>query len=128
VFSKINKKVNLLVNEGLWWHHDARHNDKNSLRRLNISHSKKDSATCYRNVNVRSSPCTVGLSVCLSVCLLLSSDFKESWIFYIDFLFKLLFMKLILWEPNCSMRRDGWTDEHDEANIRFSQFEERTQI
>jgi len=27
----------------------------------------------------------------------------------------------IQWEPNCSMRADGWTNRHDEANSRFSQ-------
>ena len=25
-------------------------------------------------------------------------------------------------EPTCSVRTDGWTDRHDEPNIRFSQF------
>jgi len=31
--------------------------------------------------------------------------------------------KSVQWELNCSMRTDGrWTDRHDEANSRFSQF------
>jgi len=33
--------------------------------------------------------------------------------------------KSVHWEPSCSMRTDGWTDRHDEANSRFPQFCER---
>jgi len=35
------------------------------------------------------------------------------------------FMISIDWEPSCSMRTDGQTDRHDEANSRFLQFCER---
>jgi len=30
--------------------------------------------------------------------------------------------KFVQWEPICSIRKDGQTDRHDEANSRFSQF------
>ena len=33
--------------------------------------------------------------------------------------------KSVQWEPSCSMRTDGWTGRHDEANSRFPQLCER---
>jgi len=34
-------------------------------------------------------------------------------------------MKIGAVEPSFSMRTDGWTDRHDDANSRFSKFCER---
>jgi hypothetical protein len=58
-------------------------------------------------------------------CLLLFSDFNESWIFLIDF--RKMFKYQISWkffqlEQSYSVRTDGRTDRHAEANSGFSQF------
>jgi len=61
-------------------------------------------------------------------CPLLLSDFKETLVFstYFRKIFKYSFSgKSVQWEPSCSVRTDGQTDRHDEANSRFSQFSER---
>jgi len=36
------------------------------------------------------------------------------------------YLKIRRWGPNCSVRMDGRTDKHDEANIRFLKFCEST--
>jgi len=53
------------------------------------------------------------------------SDITEARIFSTDFrkLLKYQFSpKSVQWEPSCSMRTDGETDRHDEANSCSSQF------
>jgi len=35
--------------------------------------------------------------------------------------------KSVQWEQSCSMRADRWSDRHDEANSRFTQFCESAQ-
>jgi hypothetical protein len=57
-------------------------------------------------------------------CPLLLSDFDETSIFSTDFRKKILeyqiSYKFTRWVPSCSMRTDGQTLRHDEANSRFS--------
>jgi hypothetical protein len=58
------------------------------------------------------------------------SDFNETWIFLTGFrkiLKNQISWKSVQWKPSCSMRTDGQTDRHDEANSRFSQFCKRAQ-
>jgi len=61
-------------------------------------------------------------------CPLFLSDFNDTWIFSTYFRNTLKYQiswKSVEWEPSCSMRTDGQTDGHNEANSRFSQFCER---
>jgi len=52
-------------------------------------------------------------------------DFIETLFFWTDF-WKIrkyqISWKTVQWEPSCSMRTDGLTDRHDEANSGFSKF------
>ena len=67
----------------------------------------------------------IGLHVKYPLFLL---GFNETWIFSTDFRKILKYetsWKPVLLEPSCSMRIDGQTDSHDEANSRFSKFCER---
>ena len=50
--------------------------------------------------------------------------FEFSWVFRKTLKYQISW-KSIQWEPSCSMRTDGRTDRHDEANSIFSQFCER---
>jgi hypothetical protein len=71
------------------------------------------------------------MSTCLHVkYLLFLSYFNEIIIFSTDFRTSIKYQVLSIsvhWEPNCSVRTDGQTDGHDDANNRFSQFCERAQ-
>jgi len=68
--------------------------------------------------------------ICLHVLhSLFLSDFNKNWIFSTDFpkiLKYRMSWKFVQCEPSCSMRTDGQTEGHDEANSRFSQFCERS--
>ena len=84
----------------------------------NISHSKKKWAWYDKKM-------CIGLHVKYPLFL---SDFNKTWIFSTGFrkIFKYkISWKYVQWEPSCSMRTEGKTDRHDEANSRFSQFCER---
>jgi hypothetical protein len=55
--------------------------------------------------------------------------FYDSWIYSTYFRKKILKYKIsrksVQWKSSCSMRKDGRTDKHDQANSRFSHFFER---
>jgi len=56
------------------------------------------------------------------------SDFNETWILSTHYrkIFKYqISWNSVQWQPRCSMRTEGRTDRHDEANSRFWQFYER---
>jgi hypothetical protein len=55
--------------------------------------------------------------------MLFLSNFNETWIFWTGFRKKFKYQissKSVQWKPSCSMRTEGQTYGHDEANIRFS--------
>jgi hypothetical protein len=65
---------------------------------------------------------SIGLHVKYPVLL---TDFNVAYIFskYFGKVHKhKILWKSVHWEPNCFTRTDGWTNRHDEANSRFSQF------
>ena len=81
----------------------------------NISHSKMKRARYDKKMYI-------GLHVKYPLFL---SDFNETWIVETNFLKILKYQtswKSIQWVPSCSMRTDGRTDRHDEADSCFSQF------
>jgi hypothetical protein len=64
----------------------------------------------------------IGLHVkCSCSCqILMKLEFSRQ---YFQKVFKFqISWKSVKWEPRCSMRTDGQTDGHDEANSRFTQF------
>jgi hypothetical protein len=79
----------------------------------NISHSKKKS-TRYDQKCILVFLCPVLLTDINANCIL-STDFREIFKYKISW-------KSIQWKPSCSMRKDGQTDRHDEANSRFRNF------
>jgi hypothetical protein len=70
-------------------------------------------------------------NVCWSSCKLsvILVTFNGTWIFSTDLKKNTNisnFTKSVRWEPSCFMWTNRWTDRHDEANSRSSQFCERT--
>ena len=60
-----------------------------------------------------------------AACPLFLSDFSETWSFTTDFLKILKYeisWKSVQWEPSCSVRWDGQTERHNEADSRSLQF------
>jgi len=79
----------------------------------NISHSKKNSTRYDQKY------------ILVFWYPLLLSDINENCVFSTGFreIFKYkILWKSVKWEPSWSMRKDGQTDRHDEANSRFRSF------
>jgi len=82
----------------------------------NISHSKKKWARYGQKYQVVF--CKVPFFSCL---ILMKLEFSR-WFVFLKILKYQISWKSVGWEPSCSMRTDGRTDKHDEANNIFSKF------
>jgi hypothetical protein len=83
----------------------------------NILHSEKKWAGYYKKCIVLHVKYPLFLSD-FNTNLIFSKDFRKILEYQISW-------KPVQWGPRCSMRTDGRTDGHDEANRRFSQYYER---
>jgi hypothetical protein len=85
----------------------------------NISYSKKNWARCDQK---RISVFMYSTGYCCQVLMTVQFSWQASR----KILKYEISLKPVQWETSFSMRIDGQTDRHDEANSRFSQFCERT--